>query len=294
MDHKELQEGVNKLFLENFGRTPLTKRLKDIEGECRELCNYIDLKNLKEEAGDLLASVIQLCNESEWDIAELLEQNNVKITKRALQYKSMGRKIQVAILGGAFNPVTKSHIGVAELVLKASRWADEVWLMPSYKHMDGKNMVSAEHRINMLKLATKNDGRIKVSEYEIENKLGGETYFMLSKLLNDSMYENYRFAFVIGLDRANYISNWYNSDELLKLDVPFIVVPRNGYERDVNVNWYLNNHHIYLERGADLIPEFSSTKAREVIKRGTESYNEIKEFMNEDVLKYIIDNHLYC
>lgn len=292
MDHKEIQKKVNELFVANFGRTPLTKRLKDIEGECRELCNYIDLKNLKEEAGDLLASLIQLCNESEWDINELLEQNNAKVTKRALQYKSMGRKTQVAILGGAFNPVTVSHIKLAELVLKASKWADEVWMMPSYKHMDGKKMTSPLDRVRMLKIATKNDGRIKISEYEIENELGGETYFMLSKLLNDPKYENYRFAFVIGTDRADTIHTWYNSDELLKLNVPFIVCTREGYKRDCSVNWYLNSPHIYIEDEKHSIPEFSSTKARDAIRLTTD-LEELNEFMNKDVLKYIIDNHLY-
>lgn len=57
MEHKKIQEKVNNLFTEAFVHTPLTKRLEDIFGECRELCNYTDLKNLKEETGDLLASL---------------------------------------------------------------------------------------------------------------------------------------------------------------------------------------------------------------------------------------------
>lgn len=57
MEHKEIQKKVNELFVEAFVHTPLTKRLEDIFGECRELCNYTDLKNLKEETRDLLASL---------------------------------------------------------------------------------------------------------------------------------------------------------------------------------------------------------------------------------------------
>jgi len=40
-------------------------------------------------------------------------------------------------------------------------------------HLDNKKMVSPEHRIEMCKILSKNDGRIKVSDYEIKNKLSG-------------------------------------------------------------------------------------------------------------------------
>lgn len=306
MNHKELQERVNKVFTEAFVHTPLTKRLEDIAGECRELCNYTNLVNLKEEAGDLLASLIQLCNESGWDIAELLKQNEEKINRRMLQYKGRGRKTQVAIIGGAFDPCTKAHVEIAQLVLKASKWADEVWMMPAFQHMDGKQMVSSEHRIEMLKMAVKNDGRIKVCDYEIKHKLHGETYHMLNKLIHDKEYENYRFSFVIGIDRANTIKDWYNSEELLKMDVPFIVVPRNGVKRDEWVKWYLQSPHIYIQNeGTSAISSVSSTMARNYLKdfynakkSNTSNYtlklHSLRDVVCEDVLSYMLKNNLYC
>lgn len=72
MDHTRLQESVNKLFTEAFVHTPLTERLRDIEGECRELCNFSNLKNLREEAGDLLASLIQLCKDVDDTIKQVM------------------------------------------------------------------------------------------------------------------------------------------------------------------------------------------------------------------------------
>jgi len=306
LDHKKIQEIVDKVFTEAFIHTPLTKRLEDIAGECRELCNYTNLANLKEETGDLLASLIQLCNESGWDFAELIRDNSAKIHSRMLQYKGRGRKTQVAILGGAFDPVTVAHIELAELVLKVSKWADEVWMMPVYQHMDGKEMVSPEHRLEMLKIATKNDGRIKVCDYEIKHQLHGETYHLLNKLIHDKEYDNYRFAFVIGIDRANTIKDWYNSDELLKMDVPFIVSPRNGIKRDDWINWYLQPPHIYIQdEGGNSVSAASSTQARKLfvmLKEETRpypslSYVEIKESLlkviTHDVFEYIMRNKLY-
>jgi len=305
MDHKDLQDIVNKVFTEAFIHTPLTKRLEDISGECRELCNYTDLNDLKEETGDLLTSLIQLCNESGWDIAELIKSNNAKIQRRMLQYKGRGRKTQVAILGGAFDPVTIGHVELANFILRTSNWADEVWMMPVFQHMDGKNMVSPEYRLEMLKLATKNDGRIKISDYEIKHQLHGETYHMLNKLIHDPDYENFRFAFVIGIDRANSISKWYNSNELLKMDVPFIVSPRNGVKRDESIGWYLQPPHLYIHDEGNLpVTNISSTKARNLLagineakERNTNLYSITKEallrVLNPEVLDYVLKHNLY-
>jgi nicotinate (nicotinamide) nucleotide adenylyltransferase len=217
-----------------------------------------------------------------------------------LQHKFMERKKQVAILGGAFDPVTKSHIELVNFVLNTSKWADEVWLCPCYQHMDGKKMAPVEHRLEMLRLASENDDRIKIFDYEIKHKLGGETYFMLYKLLNDPEYERYRFAFIIGIDRANSIYSWYNSDELLKLNVPFFVCPRKGFKKDEKINWYLNNHHMYLEEDNNPMSGFSSTMVRNIIGKidkkewgcGFENDN-LKMMLDASVIEYIMKNNLY-
>lgn len=39
-------------------------------------------------------------------------------------------KRTVALLGGAFDPITKGHIQVAQFVKKRLKHLDEVWIMP--------------------------------------------------------------------------------------------------------------------------------------------------------------------
>lgn len=294
MDHKKLQEIVNSVFTEAFIHTPLSIRLKDIEGECRELTKFTDLHNLREEAGDLLASLIQLCNESGWDLKDLILENEAKIKRRMLQYKGRGRKTNVAIFGGAFNPVTLAHIKSAQLVLDASGWADECWMLPCYEHMDGKALVSAEQRLEMLRLSTQIDGRIKVSDYEIKNKLHGETYHLLNKLIHDPQYEHCRFGFIIGQDRANTIASWFNSEELLKLDVSFIVIPRHGVVRAPESDWCLKAPHIYIgddvKKDDILNVDMSSTIVRNLIDAGDHA---VAQFVEKKTLDYIIQNKLY-
>ena len=66
MNTTKIQGKINVTFEKHFGYTSLNERLSDIQNECNELLRWTDMKNLKEEAGHLLSSLIQLCNENNW------------------------------------------------------------------------------------------------------------------------------------------------------------------------------------------------------------------------------------
>jgi len=291
---KKLQKNIQKTFEENFGNTPLTERLKDIQNEFFELMRWNDVQNLKEEAGDLMASLIQLHNESGWDVEENVQCTIDKINKRTLQYKSLGRKTKVAILGGAFDPITKGHIQTAQFVLNASGVFDEVWIMPAFNHMRGKDMTSAAHRLEMCKLAAMVDGRIKVFDYEIQQGLAGETYNFFKRLfLDKELNDKFNFSMIIGQDNANTFDTWVNYEELERL-ARFVVVPRKGVKRDLDVDWYLKEPHIFLNRETDII-EISSSQVRNGIRKewSPTQVKNIKEWLDGNVYSYIVTHKLY-
>ena len=149
MKSKDIQKKIDDKFREHFGYTPFKERISDIQNEFFELMKWQDVKNLKEETGDLLCSLIKLCSESGWDYEELILDTLSKIEHRAEQYKTLGRKTRVAILGLSANPPHKGHIQLAQFVLNTSGQFDEVWLMPNFRSISGKEMVSAEHRLKM-------------------------------------------------------------------------------------------------------------------------------------------------
>jgi len=284
-----LQEQVNAVFKRNFGYTPLAERVKDIQNEFFELMKWQDVPNLKEEAGDLMASLIQLHNECGWDVEENVGETLDKINSRHLQYKSLGRKTKVAILGGAFDPITVGHIQTAQFVLNTSREFDEVWIMPANKHMAGKSMTTAYHRLEMCELASKKDGRIKVFDYEIENELAGETYNFFKRLKTDKeLNETHNFSMIIGLDNANNFDKWVNFEELERM-VRFVVVPRKGVERNPDVDWYLKQPHIFLNHETDIM-EISSTEVKESLKS---KWPGVVDGLDYEVLKYIVNYKLY-
>lgn len=214
----KLQHEVKETFEGNFGRTPLKQRLEDILSEAIELSRCVDIKKIREELGDLLASSIMLAEEGEWKFEDLVRDTLKKIERRKEQYKALGRKTQVALLGGAFNPITVGHIQVAQFVLNTSKKFDEVWITPAYGHMYGKEMASPEDRIAMCKLAAEVDARIKVFDFEIANQLKGETYQTVKLLKEELAYKDkYDFSWIIGLDNANTFDKWVNYEHLENL-----------------------------------------------------------------------------
>jgi len=296
----ELQRQVKVCFQEHFGETPLKRRLKDMLDECLEVYRATDRAHLEEELGDLLAAAIMCAEEQGWIAEELVKATLRKIYGRSEQYKSLGRKINVAILGGAFNPVTLGHVDLAQYVLDTTDKFDEVWFMPCHTHMYGKDLESDEHRLVMVELACQADGRIKPFDYEIRIQHEGSTYELVKKLLAEEMAKStYTFHFVIGMDNANDFfgrgdkKGWANAG-WLEQAIPFVVVPRQGYARDPDVDWYLKPPHVYLGNSERQIMESASTMVRELTRlNDAGSAEQLTELVHEDVLAYMKSRKLY-
>jgi len=288
---EELKKRVGDVFTDAFGRTPLKQRLDDITNETIELGRFTDLRNLKEEAGDLMASLIQLYNECEWDINSCVNNTLDKIKRRKLQYQTLGRKIKVALYAGSFDPVTLGHIQAAEFVLNVAKEFDEIWFLPCYKSLYGKQMNDPQKRLDMLELATQYNGCLKTWDYEIKNKFTGESYQFVKQLLEeDFAKDQYDFSIIIGLDNALKFKSWVNC-ELLEKMIRFVIMPRKGYtlENQTYDDWFLKSPHIYLGNIENPIMDCSSTMVRNKIKNG----EDIRGLVSEDVENYIYKNNLY-
>jgi len=294
MTIRQLQKRTYRLFRGSFGRTSLRGRQDDILKEAQEVADALDHESLGSELGDLGASLLTACEENGFQFEELVVAAHQKIKRRKQQYQTLGRKLNVALLGGAFDPVHIGHIAVAQLVLDTSRFFDEVWLVPCYRHMYGKQLEPFKHRIAMCRLAAAIDGRIKVFDYEGKHKLRGETSRFITKLLDDDKYtEEYRFAFIIGLDNARGILKWPYSEELRR-KIPFVVVPRPGERGDKRVQWYLKAPHMFIQPDGQIrqqLVDCSSTDIRRDLAR--QGYDYPKRVLDEIVLKYIMENGLY-
>jgi nicotinate-nucleotide adenylyltransferase len=289
-----MQEQIEDTFLHVFGRTPLGQRLEDLQKQVLELCRYTDIKHLKDKAGDSLTSLLMLFNEIDLDPDTAINFTLNKIKSRQ-QYKFLGRKKNIAILGGAFDPPTLGHFKCAQLILNVSKFFDEVWFMPCFSHMYNKKMASTVHRFTMCELMVQNDKRMRVFDFELQNQHAGETYHTIKKLLNSSLVDEYDFSLVIGMDNANTFDKWYNYEELEKL-IKMVVVPRKGENINPSVNWYLKQPHIFIQPDKDNeIPQISSTEIRSLLKEVDDRipFIMLKQNLLPNVLNYITQQHLY-
>jgi nicotinate (nicotinamide) nucleotide adenylyltransferase len=298
MDTKKLQKQTADTFKENFGYTPFSERLKDITNEFFELMKWNDIKNIKEETGDLMASLIMLAEESGWNFEDLVKDTLIKINRRREQYKTLGRKIKVALYGGAFDMIHDGHIQTAKFVLDTSNEFDEVWILPCFHHMYNKSMAPAEHRLEMARIAAEVDKRIKVFDYEIRNKFFGETFYFVKRLKEETnLTEMYNFSMIIGQDNANTFDTWVNYQELERM-MRFVIIPRKGVERMGNIDWYLKPPHIFLNKEKTGIIEASSTELRKMMKSywktpTEKKKNQLLEKLDVNVFDYILRNNLY-
>lgn len=285
----KIQEQVNKTFVGSFGETPLQERIADIVREADEVRRAGTLKSMRTEVGQLICSCMQFCNEDGLDVDGLIKATLAEIDSRQQQYKALGRKVKVALFGGAFDPITTGHIQVAKYVLDTAVEFDEVWMVPCYEHLYGKKMTPAEDRLAMVELACKCDGRLKCSDYEVKHQLAGETYHFVKRLMAEQ-YANkrYNFSYIIGMDNANSFDKWYNFAYLEKA-IRFVVVPRKGVDPNPKSIWYRNSFHICLPPAENLV-EVSSTMVRELFAKGDPR---AAEFLDPKVLAYIKGHGLY-
>lgn len=225
--------------------------------------------------------------------AKYCEENNIDLhiddtaeygkyfTTPFCHYGSNTKKERVGILGGAFDPVTKMHISIADYLLSSGH-CDTVWLLPCYISLHGKKMTDPELRLRMLNASFEDRDDIVVCAYEIDNQLSGKTYDLMKSM--SERFNYFDFKFVIGQDNAEHIYEWYRGDELIN-EMEFIVIPRKGIQSDVD--WYKGARHLFCE-DADI--EFgSSTIVRDSIKNGTD----VSNMVCSDALKIMMKEGLY-
>lgn len=204
-------------------------------------------------------------------------------------------KKQIAILGGAFNPITEGHVALAKFVFRNVKDLNEIWFSPCYKHMFNKELTSYQDRYNMTLISIRDETfSFKIfSERDIGTPLhattqcDGSTYSLIKYL---EKYTDCEFSLIIGEDNANTIHLWKNYKWLIN-HVRFIVVPRKGIARDKSVKWYCKKPHIVFgENVSTKIIQISSTEIRNKL---LQNRNRKPRGLNSKVYKYILERGLY-
>ena len=206
---------------------------------------------------------------------------------------------KIGILGGAFDPVTKGHVEVAEYVLRHTD-LDRIWLMPVPQHPWEKKMAPYSDRLRMIQLTLAyHDPRITWSTYERDRELSGKTWETIRSLQRAKSHKGDIFYWIVGTDEAVGVTYWSHS-EWLKEHAKFIVVPRiyhwarskNGNDPFRFTPWILHPPHINLQ-DSGVVGKTSSTAARKAIQDGKKGLRRLKRLLSPNVVSYIQTKKLY-
>lgn len=197
--------------------------------------------------------------------------------------------MNIAILGGSFDPPHKGHVAVAKRLLKLFNF-DQIWLMPLFQHPFSKNLSNPAKRFAMTKyLENKN---IKVSDLEISKKTISYTIDTLKFLGKNNPKD--KFCWIIGTDQVNSFTKWKKWQEIIN-KFKIIIVPRTGFKKAEkqlkNVSKQAHNpKNIILVNKKNFPPVYiSSALTRKKIKEK----KSISNFVPRKVERYIIINKLY-
>ena len=302
-DAPGLQQRIAKRFEEVFGSVPNDEAIQDLKNQLLGIEVAENSVRLQEKCGDMVYALVAFIVRNGWSVEQVIRICEEKLDRRKTIYQSLGRRLRVGIYGGSFNPITLAHTAVAKYVMERTGLLDEVWFMPCFGHMYGKELESSLHRLKMCGRAAEFDGRLKVLDYEIRNHLSGSTYQTLKKLMVDPDYDQYELYWIIGIDCANDFQGWADFEQLNRI-AKFIVVPRKGVKPKASAKWFFRPPHIYLdpdESGYPTKRPISSTQVRETIQKHQKSHNSypffvcgVDKLLAAPVYEYIIDNQLYA
>ena len=189
------------------------------------------------------------------------------------------QEMNIAILGGCFDPPHLGHLWVVKQVLEFRPDIDRLLLMPAAQHQWKPIIALATDRVHMLQSFT--DKKVVVSDLELKRKgvsYSVETIAELGEMSKDKIY------WIVGSDILSEFSRWKKAETLTNL-ATFLVFPRDPFSLPEK-----------LPRGFEAIRDkelittnLSSTLIRQRIKHE----KSITGFVPEEVEQYIEEKGLY-
>ena len=207
--------------------------------------------------------------------------------------------MKTGIFGGAFDPIHKGHIYMAQKAMEEYS-LDRILLVPS-GHSPNKTenaMTAFSHRYNMCKLASEAVPGIEASDIEIKDEATSYTYVTLQKL--KARYPEDELYFIMGGDSRDYFETWMRPDVIARTAIILVMVrenfPKQQMEEKIAHIKNLFPADIRL-LSCDRI-DVSSTQVRSLLRAksqadGYRSPKGAEMFLDAAVMSYIQANNLY-
>ncbi|TAH66092.1 MAG: nicotinate-nucleotide adenylyltransferase, partial [Anaerolineaceae bacterium] len=123
---------------------------------------------------------------------------------------------KVGIMGGTFNPIHSGHLFLAEHAYEQAG-LDYILFMPSMNppHKADGTVETAEHRINMVREAIKDNPHFIISDFEL--KRPGITYTSDTLKALKEIEPDTDYYFIVGADSLMMMTKWMDPQTVFRL-----------------------------------------------------------------------------
>ncbi|HPU64014.1 MAG TPA: nicotinate-nucleotide adenylyltransferase [Mobilitalea sp.] len=197
---------------------------------------------------------------------------------------------KVGIMGGTFNPIHNGHLFLAEHAYDQAD-LDFVLFMPTLNppHKADIDVLSIEHRLNMVKLAIKDNPNFVLSELELNRP--GLTYTSDTLKILKEKEPDTEYYFIVGADSLMMMTQWKDPQMVFKLST-VVAGGRENYSME-----QLRQQADYLEKtynGKIILLDMPYIEiSSEIIRERVAENKSIRYYVPDEVLDYIKRHNLY-
>jgi len=198
--------------------------------------------------------------------------------------------MRTGILGGTFDPIHNGHLAIAGEARAYLNLTEVLFLPSGQPWMKSERKISpADHRVEMIKLAIKDNPYFKLSTIETDQQGPSYSVDTIAKLKAQSI-KTTDLYFILGWDSLAMLPRWKEPSKLIEMCF-IVALPRPGYGRpdikklEAEIPG-VSKKIILLDKPR---MDISATEIRDRVAQGLS----IGRLVPEAVAQYIKENGLY-
>ncbi len=198
-------------------------------------------------------------------------------------------KNQIVIFGGSFNPPLNSHFSLAEQIVNEYENVEKVIFVPVNNLYEKADLLTNEHRYNMLNLVCSKNPFFEVSRVELDSSRPLYTIETLTLLQEE--YPDKKIVFTMGSDNLKQLSTWEKAEELVnKFKILVLERDEDNMDEIIKKDKFLtDNINSFIKVKNNVRSNLSSTFVRKKIREG----KSIRYLTPDEVIFYMEENSLF-
>jgi len=182
--------------------------------------------------------------------------------------------MNIGLYFGSFNPIHLGHLIIANHVLNETP-IEKIWFVVSPQNplKESRSLLNEYDRLNLVRLSTQDDNRIKCSD--IEFSLSKPSYTTNTLAFLSEKHPEHKFAIIMGSDSYQNLAKWKNYETIIS-NYPIYVYKRAGSD----IIKSFENEPIILNAP---IVQISASQIRENIKSGKSIRYLVPEIVREEI-----------